>query len=511
MTKGLEQMNKIVWGVPALSLILGIGILLSVRTKLPQILLFFEAFWIFLRKLKTKSLESGSVSPFQALCTALAATVGTGNIAGVAGAIAIGGPGAIFWMWICAFLGMAIKFAEVTLAVRYRQKDAGGEYVGGPMYMIRNGMEKSWAPLAGIYSFFGVVAAFGVGNATQINAVVTGINEAMIAFGGRETMAGNLLLGIALAVLIASILIGGMKRIGYLAERMVPFASVLYLLLGLGVLIARAEQIMPALSTIFEGALSPHAVTGGTVGSVFVTLRTGVSRGVFTNEAGMGTASIAHAAADVKHPVEQGLMGIMEVFLDTIVICTMTALVILVSGVPIHYGEDVGASLTAHAFASVYGDWVSVVIAAALCCFAIATVLGWGLYGARCAQYLFGQNVWKRFVFLQAVTVVLGAVLKTGTVWLLSETVNGLMAIPNLIALAYLSPEFVRLTKEYKHISARKRAEGGQYESIHQCQPLRAVANAEISSVGSSGKKSGQNDISSEHRSAGYRNASGVL
>lgn len=511
MTKALEQINKIVWGAPALFLILGIGILLSVKAKLPQIFLFSEAFRNFLRKFKIKSGENGSVSPFQALCTALAATVGTGNIAGVAGAIAIGGPGAIFWMWICAFFGMAIKFGEVTLAVHYRQKDAGGEYVGGPMYMIQNGMKKSWAPLAGIYSFFGIVAAFGVGNATQINAVVTGINGAVIAFGGRETMMGNLILGIALAVLIASILMGGMKRIGYLAERMVPFASVLYLLLGLGVLIARAEQIMPAFSAIFEGAFSPHAVTGGTVGSVFVTLRIGVSRGVFTNEAGMGTASIAHAAANVKHPVEQGLMGIMEVFLDTIVICTMTALVILVSGVSVPYGEDVGASLTAHAFASVYGDWVSIIIAAALCCFAIATVLGWGLYGARCAQYLFGQNVWKRFVVLQAVTVVLGAVLKTGTVWLLSETVNGLMAIPNLIALACLSSELVRLTKEHKQISARKRAEGGQYESIYQCQSLRAVANAEVPSAGSAGKKSGQNNISPEHRSAGYRNASGVL
>ncbi len=511
MTKALEQMNKIVWGVPVLSLILGIGILLSARTKLPQIFLFFEALRNFLRKFKTKSGENGSVSPFQALCTALAATVGTGNIAGVAGAIAIGGAGAIFWMWICAFFGMAIKFAEVTLAVRYRQKDAGGEYVGGPMYMIQNGMKKSWAPLAGIYSFFGVVAAFGVGNATQINAVVTGINEAVIAFGGRETVAGNLLLGIVLAVLISLILMGGMKRIGYLAERMVPFASVLYLLLGLGVLIARAEQIIPALSSIFEGSFSPRAVTGGTVGSVFVTLRVGVSRGVFTNEAGMGTASIAHAAAAVKHPVEQGLMGIMEVFLDTIVICTMTALVILVSGVPVPYGEDVGVSLTAHAFSSVYGDWVSVVIAAALCCFAIATVLGWGLYGARCAQYLFGQNVWKNFVLLQAVTVVLGAVLKTGTVWLLSETVNGLMAIPNLIALAVLSPELVRLTKEYKHISARKRAEGGQYESFDQRKSLRTVSYAEIPSVGGTGQKGRQDNIPSEHRSAGYRNPAGLL
>ena len=511
MTKALEIVNSFVWGFPALFLILGIGIYLSVRAKLPQITLFPEALRTFIGKLSGRKREPGTVSPFQALCTALAATVGTGNIAGVAGAIAIGGPGSIFWMWICALFGMATKFAEATLSVRYRQRDAGGELVGGPMYMIRNGMKKPWAPLAGLYSFFGVVAAFGVGNATQINAVVTGINEAVVAFGGQETVLGNLLLGVLLAALIASILMGGMGRIGHLAEQLVPYASVLYLLLGFGVLIAKANQILPALAAIMEGAFSPRAVTGGAIGSAFVTLRIGVSRGVFTNEAGMGTASIAHAAANVKHPVEQGLLGIMEVFLDTIVICTMTALVILVSGVSVPYGEDVGVSLTSSAFSSVYGDWVSVVIAAALCCFAIATVLGWGLYGARCAQYLFGQNVWKRFVLLQAITVVLGAVLKTQTVWLLSETVNGLMAIPNLIALAVLSPELVRLTKEYQCMSARKRAEGGKYESFHQCKPLRTVPYAEVPSSGGAGEKRGENDIPSEHRSAGYRNAPGVL
>ncbi len=489
MTKVLETVNSIVWGAPALVLILGIGLYLSIRAGFPQFTLFFQSVRCFFGKLTGKNRESGSVSPFQALCTALAATVGTGNIAGVAGAISIGGPGAIFWMWICAVLGMSTKFAEATLAVRYRQKDGSGEYVGGPMYMIRNGMAKRWAPLAGLYSFFAVIAAFGVGNATQINAVVTGINEALTAFGGQETAFGNLLLGGILAALIAAILLGGMQRIGQLAERLVPLASVAYLLFGLGVLIARADRILPAFAAIVEGALSPRAVTGGAVGSAFLALRTGVSRGVFTNEAGMGTASIAHAAAAVKHPVEQGLMGIMEVFLDTVVICTTTALVILVSGVPIPYGEDVGVSLTAQAFSSVFGDWVSAVIAAALCCFAIATVLGWGLYGTRCAQYLFGHNVWKRFVALQAVAVILGAVLKTQTVWLLSEIINGLMAIPNLIALAALSPELVRLTKAYIHKPAHGRAEGGQYENFHQREPLRTVAYAKVPSSGGAGQK----------------------
>lgn len=450
MTKVLESVNSIVWGAPALILILGVGAYLSIRTGFAQLTLFPRAFREFFAKLRGGKAEDGALTPFQALCTALAATVGTGNLAGVAGAMAIGGPGAIFWMWICAVLGMVTKFAEATLAVRFRVKE-GGEWMGGPMYMIRQGMGKKWLPLAGIYSFFGIAAAFGVGNATQINAVVTGVNSAVTAFGGRETAMGNVLMGAALAMIICAMLLGGAKRIGTVAERLIPFVSAAYLLLGLGVLIARAQLLPDAFKAIVWGAFSPKAVTGGIVGSMLVTLRIGVSRGVFTNEAGMGTASIAHAAAQVKHPAEQGLMGIMEVFLDTIVICTMTALVILVSGVAIPYGVDVGVALTTDAFSAVYGDWVAVFIAAALCCFAFATVLGWGLYGARCAQFLFGSDVWKKFAILQSVFVVLGAVLNTGTVWVLSETVNGLMAIPNLIALAVLSPELSRLVKEYKN------------------------------------------------------------
>lgn len=466
MTKALECVNGIVWGAPALVLILGVGLYISLRTGFAQITLFPRALRAFAARLRGGKAEEGAVTPFQALCTALAATVGTGNLVGVAGAMAIGGPGAIFWMWICALLGMATKFAEATLAVRYRVRE-NGEYVGGPMYMIREGLGKKWHWLGGVYSFFGIVAAFGVGNATQINAVVNGVDAAVKAFGGEVSLIGNLIMGILLAILIGAMLLGGARRIGLVAERLVPFVSAAYLLLGLGVLIARVQAVPAAFGAIVQGAFAPRAVTGGVVGSMFAALRIGVSRGVFTNEAGMGTASIAHAGAQVRHPAEQGLMGIMEVFLDTIVICTMTALVILVSGVSIPYGVDVGVTLTTDAFSAVYGDWVSVLIAAALCCFAFATVLGWGLYGARCAQFLFGANVWKKFVLLQAVTVVLGAVLNTGTVWLLSETVNGLMAIPNLIALAALSPELTRLTKEYKNSLARDRANGGTYENIH--------------------------------------------
>lgn len=448
MAEYIDLANRIVWGAPALILILGVGIFLTVRTGFAQFRLFPLAWRQFRTNLRGGREDEG-VSSFQALCTALAATVGTGNLVGVAGAIALGGPGAIFWMWVCALLGMVTKFAEATLALRYRVREKG-EYLGGPMYMICNGLGRRWQWLAGIYAFFGVIAAFGVGNATQINAVIMGLNEVLATFGGQETRIGNLVMGMILAVLIGTMLLGGARRIGAVAERLVPFVSCGYILLSLGVLIFRAGAIPAAFDAIIRGALSPRAVTGGAVGSGLLALRIGVSRGVFTNEAGMGTASIAHASARVDHPVEQGVMGIMEVFLDTIVICTMTALVILVSGVPIAYGTDAGGGLTTAAFASVYGPWVTVFLAAALCCFAFATVLGWGFYGARCAQYLFGPGAWKLFAFVQTAVVMISALLETGVIWSVSEMINGLMAIPNLVALVALSPELKKLMQEYK-------------------------------------------------------------
>jgi len=298
---------------------------------------------------------------------------------------------------------------------------------------------------------FGVLASFGVGNAAQINTVTAGIHSVLFRFGQEPTRRGDLLLGLILALLVSASLLGGAKRIGNLAEKLIPVVSAGYLILCTAVLIVRFREIPGAFAAIFRGAFSPRAVTGGMLGSAFQALRVGCSRGVFTNEAGMGTAAIAHGGANVHHPAEQGMMGIMEVFLDTVVICTLTALVILISGVPIPYGTDAGAALTEAAFSKVLGNWTAFFLAAALCCFAFATVLGWGLYGARCAQFLFGSNIWKKFAVLQSVCVVLGAVLNTGTVWVLSETVNGLMAIPNLIALAVLSPELSRLTKEYKN------------------------------------------------------------
>lgn len=449
MVELLNAVNGFLWGVPGLVLILSVGILISLRTGWVQFRMLPAAFRAFLASLRKS--DNGEVSSYKALCTALAATVGTGNLAGVAGAIALGGPGAVFWMWVCALLGMATKFAEAVLSVRYRIKGTNGTYMGGPMYIVRRGMGRKWQPLAGIYAFFGVVAAFGVGSATQINTVLGGINSAVRSLGGRESDFANLAIGVALAVLLVLVLLGGVKRIGSAASFLVPFASVFYILLCMGVLILRAKALPDAFSAIVTGAFDPKAVTGGTIGSVFIALRVGACRGVFTNEAGMGTAGIAHAAAEVSHPAQQGLMGIMEVFIDTIVICTMTALVILCSGCPVTYGKDLGIQITANAFSEIYGSWVNIPLALTLCCLAFATIIGWGLYGTRCVQFLFGEDAWRKFVWLQAASVVLGAVLSTGVVWSLSEIANGLMAIPNLIILLYFSPELVRLVVDYKN------------------------------------------------------------
>ncbi len=450
MIELLKQVNQIVWGIPTLLLILGSGLYLTIRSGFFQFTYFPKALRSFILKLKPSKEPVDGVSPYQALCTALAATVGTGNIAGVAGAITLGGPGAVFWMWICAFLGMILKCAEAVLAVRFRQKNDSGQWYGGPMYMMEQGMSHRWRFLAVLYAFFGVVAAFGVGNATQINAVIGGVHSAAETMGISFHRTADIFLAFVLAIVVALMLSGGAKRIGKIAEMLVPYASLLYLLLGLGVIVLKIQAVPAAFSHILTGAFSPKAVTGGMVGSVFAVCRIGASRGVFTNEAGMGTASMAHASATVSHPCEQGLMGIMEVFLDTIVICTVTALVILCSGVPIPYGTDTGAELTTLAFSEIYGSWVSILISLSLICFALATVLGWGYYGLCCARYLFSEGWMKLFIPLQVMTVLAGALLKTGTVWLLAETVNGLMAIPNLIVLLGLCPEFMKLIKEYK-------------------------------------------------------------
>ena len=488
MTKILDVINRFVWGVPALFLIIGVGLYLSIGTYWAQFRLFPAAIRQFCC-LFLKGNDQSTRSGYRALCTALAATVGTGNLAGVAGAIAIGGPGAIFWMWICGILGMITKFAEASLAVRYRSTDQNGTPVGGPMYMIRQGMGIKWMPLAVIYCIFGLTAAFGVGSATQINAVIGGINSVLEACSLSGSTRVDAVVGIVFSVIVLLVMFGGAERVGAFAERLIPFASVSYVLLCIVALMICNDDIPRSFASIFYGAWNPKAVTGGALGSLFAALRVGASRGVFTNEAGMGTASIAHAGAQVEHPIQQGMMGILEVFLDTIVICTLTALVILCSGIPIPYGNDLGITITADAFSCVFGAWVKIPIALFLCLFAFATIIGWGMYGGRCAQFLFGAQAWRSFAVLLAASIILGAVTKTGTVWMISETVNGLMAIPNLILLFYLSPELFRLTQDYTSCFGRTTANGGTYENIHQCKPMRTLSHAEIPSACGEGKE----------------------
>lgn len=457
MLSTIESINQVVndfiWGVPAMVCIIGVGFYLSCRTGFLQIRKFPYAIQTTIgRMFRKRNASDGALTPFQAVCTALAATVGTGNIAGVAGAIAIGGPGAVFWMWVSAALGMCTKFAEVTLAVYYRETNKEGDLVGGPMYYIKNGLGKNWQFLAVLFSAFGVLTVFGTGNATQVNTITTAVNSALLSCGLISVGAvktSNLIQGIIIAALVALILLGGVKRIGQVTEKLVPFMALLYIVLSVGIVLFRLQNLPMVFKNIFEGAFKPAAVTGGAVGSLFMSMKKGVSRGIFSNEAGLGTGSIAHACADTRKPVKQGMFGIFEVFTDTIVICTLTALVILCSQVPVSYGQAAGAELTIQGFISVYGSWISIFTAVAMCCFAFSTILGWGLYGARCIEFLFSEKVIKPFMVAYSLVAILGATADLGLMWNIAETFNGLMAIPNLIALFLLSETVVKLTKEY--------------------------------------------------------------
>ena len=466
MLETIESINNVVnnfiWGVPAMICIIGVGLVLSFRTRFLQIRKFPYAMKVTIgRMFRKKQAADGAMTPFQAVCTALAATVGTGNIAGVAGAIAIGGPGAVFWMWISALLGMCTKVSEVTLAVHFREKNDKGEFVGGPMYYIKNGLKKHWHWLAYLFAAFGVITVFGTGNATQVNTITTAIDSALFNYGiiSKDSVSNiNLVIGIVLAVLLALILLGGIKRIGQVTEKLVPFMALFYVVLALGVVILNINHVPAVFKEIVEGAFSPASVTGGVVGSFFMSMKKGVSRGIFSNEAGLGTGSIAHACADTRKPVKQGFFGIFEVFVDTIVICTLTALVILCSEVPITYGQAAGAELTISGFTATYGNWVSLFTAVAMCCFAFSTIIGWGLYGARCIEFLFGTKVNKPFMFVYSLVAIVGATLDLGLLWSIAETFNGLMAIPNLIAVFLLSGVVVKLVREHFDLEAREEA-----------------------------------------------------
>ena len=450
-----QAVNSFIWGIPAMVCIIGVGLLLSVRTGFLQLRKFPYAIKTTIGRIfRKKDASDGAMTPFQAVCTALAATVGTGNIAGVAGAIAIGGPGAVFWMWCSALLGMCTKFSEVTLAVHFRERNKNGELVGGPMYYIKNGLGSRWQFLAVLYSLFGVLTVFGTGNATQVNTIVTAIDSALLAYGSSLNSilpTVNLVVGVVVAMMVAMVLLGGVKRIGQVTEKLVPGMAVIYIVCALIVVFANVSAVPGVFASIFKGAFNPAAVTGGAAGmSIKLAMTKGVGRGVFSNEAGLGSAPIAHAAAHCDGPVEQGIYGIFEVFMDTIVICTLTALTIIISGVDVTFGVKPGSALITAAFGTVFnGTFSSVFIAVALTLFAYSTILGWSLYGSRCVQYLLGLRAAKVYQFVFIIMIVVGSVSSLDFVWNIADTLNGLMAIPNFIALFALSPVIFKITREY--------------------------------------------------------------
>ena len=446
--------NGFVWGVPMMILIVGTGIYLTIGTGFLQ---FTRVFYIMKHTMgacfKKREAKKGSITPVQALTTALAATVGTGNIAGVAGAIALGGPGAVFWMWVSALFGMATKFSEVTLAIHYRERNKCGDWVGGPMYYIKKGLGKRFNWLATMFACFAALASFGIGNMTQVNTIAGSVSTAIVQFipsAQENIMIINVIIGVIMAITVGLVLIGGVKRIGAVTEKLIPAMAAIYIIGSLCVIYANKGNIGYVFNSIFEGAFNPKAVTGGVVSSMFISIQRGVGRGVFSNEAGLGSAPIAHAAADTDSAVRQGLFGIFEVFADTIVICTLTAFTILVSGVYIPYGETVGAELTISAFTGSFGGKASaVVVAIAITLFAASTILSWGLYGTRCTEFLFGQKSVKAYQILFILFIVIGATIKLQLAWEIADTLNGMMAIPNLIALLLLSKKVIKLTKDH--------------------------------------------------------------
>ncbi len=459
-------LNGIAWGPWMLVLLVGTGVYLTVRLGFLQFLKFGYAMKNTGGKIFQKhNAGDGEVTPFQAVATALAATVGTGNIAGVTGAIALGGPGAVFWMWVSAVFGMATKYAEVVLAVKYRERNAQGDWVGGPMYYIRNGLGKGWNWLAMVFCGLGSIAALGTGNMTQINTIVSSTNTAIDAFGGNTsgwtlTLFGqslpisSLIIGAIVAVIVTLVLFGGIKRIGVVAERMVPAMAVIFIIGALIVVGSSLDRVGKIFGMIMRGAFSAEAALGGAFGiTIMTTIQRGVGRGVFSNEAGLGSAPMAHAATSEQDPVKQGLYGIFEVFMDTIVICTLTALTLLCgveNGVAITWGQSAGAELISASFGAVFGAKAgSLLVAVGIGLFALSTILSWSLYGSRCAEFLFGIKAVKPYQALYVLMVLVGATMELELVWNIADTFNGFMAIPNLVALLGLSGVVVKLTKEH--------------------------------------------------------------
>lgn len=447
--------NNVVWGVPMLVLLVGAGVFLTVRTRFVQFGKFGYAMKNTIGKIFQKQeAGKGEITPFQAVCTALAATVGTGNIAGITWAITLGGPGSIFWLWVTALIGMCTKYAEIVLAVRYREKNADGDWVGGPMYYIRNGLGKSWNWLAIIFCVFGALAAFGIGNAVQVGNITDAINTAVQTFNPnavayKETI--NLVLGVIIAVITAAVIIGGVKRLGTVTELLVPIMSVIYIVASMVVIVVNIDKLGSVMADIIYGAFNPSAVVGGVSGFTLMKAITwGVKRGVFSNEAGLGSAPIAHAASSESNPVKQGLYGVFEVFMDTIVICTMSGLTLLLSGIDLSYGVKGTTALNAAALGTVFGNKAgALVIAVGISLFALSTVLSWALYGSRCCEFIFGSKSIKAYQIIFVCVVIVGATMDLGLAWDIADTLNGLMAIPNLVGLLGLSGVVVALTKEH--------------------------------------------------------------
>ena len=449
-----SAINGIVWGIPMLVLLLGAGLFLTLRTGGVQFRRFGYAMKNTIGKVFQKAdKQDGAVSPFQAVTTALAATVGTGNIAGITWAVTLGGAGSIFWLWVSALIGMCTKYAEVVLAVKYRERNEQGDWVGGPMYYITNGLGQNWKWLAVIFSAFGALAAFGIGNAVQVGNITGSISTAVTTFNPAFTATDtlNLIVGIIIAVIVAFTLLGGIQRLGSITEKLVPFMSIIYIVASVIVLVCHAQALPGVFALIFKGAFNPTAAVGGISGfTLKLCIEWGVKRGVFSNEAGLGSAPMAHAATSETNPVKQGLYGIFEVFMDTIVICTMSGLTLLVSGIDLHYGTKGTTALNAQALGTVFGDEIgALIIAVGISLFALSTVLSWGLYGTRCCEYIFGTKFNKVYQMIFVIVCVIGATMDLGLAWDIADTLNGLMAIPNLIALLGLSGVVVQLTKEY--------------------------------------------------------------
>lgn len=438
VTNAVGWLNGIVWGVPMLVLILGVGIYLTIGLEFKSVLRI--PFGISLLWSGRKGEGEGQISPFSALMTSLSATIGTGNIAGVATAIFLGGPGALFWMWMTALVGMATKFAEAVCAVKYREVDEHGKYVGGPMYYIKNGLGKKWAWMGALFALFAGFAGFGIGNMVQSNSIAQALQS---NFDIPEWATG-----LVVATMVAAVILGGIERISSVAERLVPFMAIMYLLAGMVVLVMNASAIPGAFVLIFKHAFTPVAATGGFAGAaVWAAIRFGVARGIFSNEAGLGSAPIAHAAAQTKGPVSQGLVAMLGTFIDTIIVCSITGLAIVASGV--WTSGKTGAELTALAFDSAMPGLGGYVVAVAISIFAFTTLLGWSYYCERSLEYLFGTKIIMPFRIVWSAAAFVGATLKLSFVWLLADTLNALMAIPNLIALALLSPIVFKLTKEF--------------------------------------------------------------